>query len=93
MSVVPLAMFNSRRPFFLQCHQSDLSSHSLPYVLHYRPFEGSIGKSARVISKLHGFPDDTWDEPNPDDPLTVMDKVRESYKPVKLGISGQNKAY
>ena len=29
----------------------------------------------QVISYLHGLPDYTWQEPNPDDPLSVVDQV------------------
>ena len=64
------------RQFLFLFAMISLFSQSLSQVLHYRPFEGSIGGGAKVISKLHGSPDDTWDEPNPEDPLTVVDKVR-----------------
>ena len=31
--------------------------------------------TTQVISYLHGLPDDTWQEPNPDEPLSLVDQV------------------
>ena len=45
------------------------------YVLHYGPLEGSKDGEAEVFTYLHGLPDLTWQEPDPEDPLSVVDKV------------------
>ena len=29
----------------------------------------------QVISYVHGLPDNTWPEPNPDEPLSLVDQV------------------
>ena len=57
-----------------------------PHVLHYRPLDGSKDGRAKVISKLHAAPGDTWDEPNPEDPLTVVDKVRKGVQKRKITL-------
>ena len=44
------------------------------YVLHYGPLEGSKNGEA-VLNYRYGLPDETWPEPNPDDPLSPIDKV------------------
>ena len=31
--------------------------------------------TTQVISYLHGLPDNTWQEPNPDEPLSLVDQV------------------
>jgi len=43
-------------------------------VLHWGPLEGSKNGEP-VISYRFGLPDETWPEPNPDDPLSLIDKV------------------
>jgi len=43
-------------------------------VLHYGPLEGSKNGEA-VLNYRYGLPDETWPEPNPDDPLSPIDKV------------------
>ena len=40
-----------------------------------------------MISYLHGLPDETWQEPNPEDPLSVVDRVFDMYSL----IGGQGK--
>ena len=44
------------------------------HVLHYGPLEGSKN-GEEVLTYLHGLPDETWREPSPDDPLSLVDQV------------------
>ena len=44
------------------------------HVLHYGPKEGSVNKTD-VISYIHQLPDETWQEPSPEDPLSLIDQV------------------
>ena len=43
-------------------------------LLHYGPQDFSKN-GEEVITFLHGQPDETWPEPQPDDPLSVIDQV------------------
>ena len=45
------------------------------HVLHYGPLEGSKDGKAEVLNFLDDLPDYSWQEPNPDDPLSLVDKV------------------
>ena len=47
----------------------------LPQVLHYGPMDNSKTGKEEVISFIHGLPDETWPEPDPSDPLSVVDQV------------------
>ena len=42
--------------------------------MHYGPKEGSINE-ADAISYVHKLPDETWREPSPTDPLSLIDQV------------------
>jgi len=48
------------------------------HVLHYGPLEGSKDGKAEVLNFLDDLPDYSWQEPNPDDPLSLVDKVEVS---------------
>merc|ERR1719264_1434735 len=37
--------------------------------------EEQINEGEEVIRYLHGLPEDTWHEPTPDDPLSLIDQV------------------
>jgi len=43
-------------------------------VLHYGPLGGSKNGEA-VINYRYGLPDETWPQPDPNDPLSLIDKV------------------
>ena len=45
------------------------------YVLHYGPNEGSKTGKEEVIRYRHGLPDESWSEPDPTDPLSLVDQV------------------
>ena len=47
----------------------------LSYVLHYGPNEGSKTGKEEVMEYLHGLPPDNWKEPDPTDPLSIVDQV------------------
>ena len=47
----------------------------LPLVLHYGPMDNSKTGKEEVLSFIHGLPDETWPEPDPSDPLSVVDQV------------------
>ena len=51
-----------------------LFSHHLNYVLHYGPLGGSKNGEA-VINYRYGLPDESWPEPDPHDPYSLIDKV------------------
>ena len=57
--------------------QPYLFSHHF-YVLHYGPWEGSKDGTSKVLTYLHDLPDYTWQEPDQDDPLSLVDQVRKS---------------
>ena len=42
--------------------------------MHYGPKEGSINETD-AISYVHKLPDETWREPSPADPLSLIDQV------------------
>ena len=54
--------------------QPYLFSHHF-YVLHYGPWEGSKDGTSKVLTYLHDLPDYTWQEPDPYDPLSLVDQV------------------
>ena len=56
-------------------HQLYLFSHNIFHVLHYGPLEGSKDGKAEVLNFLHELPDYTWQEPDQDDPLSLVDQV------------------
>ena len=56
---------------------SNLFSHHF-YVLHYGPWEGSKDGTSKVLTYLHDLPDYTWQEPDQDDPLSLVDQVRKA---------------
>ena len=43
--------------------------------MHYGPLDFSKDGKAKVLEYRDELPDDTWKEPNPDDPLSLVDKV------------------
>ena len=45
------------------------------YVLHYGPLDASKDGKAEVLNFLHELPDYTWQEPDQDDPLSLVDQV------------------
>ena len=47
----------------------------LPQVLHYGPMDNSKTGKEEVFSFIHGMPDESWPEPDPSDPLSVVDQV------------------
>ena len=47
----------------------------LPQVLHYGPTDNSKTGKEEVISFIHGLPDESWPEPDPSDPLSIVDQV------------------
>ena len=47
----------------------------LPQVLHYGPMDNSKTGKEEVFSFIHNLPDETWPEPDPSDPLSVVDQV------------------
>ena len=47
----------------------------LPLVLHYGPMDNSKTGKEEVISFTHNLPDESWPEPDPSDPLSVVDQV------------------
>jgi len=71
----------AKRPYGdAEFHTSGSVNHQhTPYdffsVLHYGPLEGSKDGSSEVINYRFGLPDETWPEPYPDDPLSLIDKV------------------
>ena len=54
--------------------QHFLFSHHFNYVLHYGPLDYSKNEE-EVFSWRYPLPDETWHEPNPEDPLSLIDKV------------------
>jgi len=44
-------------------------------VLHYGPLEFSKDQESETMSYLHEIPDDSWDGPDTDDPLSLVDKI------------------
>ena len=53
-----------------QIHFSPLFLH----VLHYGPTDGSKN-GEEVLRFQHGLPGETWKEPDPSDPMSVIDQV------------------
>ena len=45
------------------------------HVLHYNPMDFSNNEEP-VLSYTHGLPDESWKEPSPEDPMSVVDQVR-----------------
>ena len=50
-------------------------SPALLKVLHYGPTDGSKTGNEEVLSFIHGLPDQSWPDPDPSDPLSVVDQV------------------
>ena len=50
-------------------------SPALLKVLHYGPTDGSKTGNEEVLSFTHGLPDQSWPDPDPSDPLSVVDQV------------------
>ena len=59
-------------------NKGDVDHMNFPYdvssLLHYGPQEFSKN-GEDVLSFLHGQPDQTWPEPSPQDPLSLVDEV------------------
>merc|ERR1712018_934751 len=59
----------------VQISESYSSTFLTPFhVLHYGPLMGSKN-GEEVINYVHELPDETWHEPSPTDPLSLIDQV------------------
>ena len=52
-----------------------LHIHTIQYTQNSTYQKNACMHTTQVISYLHGLPDDTWQEPNPDEPLSMVDQV------------------
>ena len=71
--------------------KDDVDHMNSPYdvssLLHYGPQEFSKN-GENVLSYIHGLPDLSWPEPAPEDPLSVIDEVKQNLPRPSSSVAG-----
>ena len=76
-----IARRTGRRCFYQQGGRSCTIAGSATLIMYPYIWCNTISPYIQVISYLHGLPDETWPEPSPSDPLSLVDQVMLSVSP------------